>query len=206
LRFVTYSHRHAETLFISEEPYGTLWAEVTEALTSITDSDLANVYETRYQNSMSLAAAINLLIRERLVPMGWSAESPIFADPKYNSRQETRWRLDFAKCEVSIEVAFNHAEASAWNLLKPVLASELNHVQKAIQTSAGILISATEAMKKAGAFDGAVGTYESFVRYLAPLNNVLTVPVLLVGLEPPETFRVQKFKVGNKHSGRIVAT
>ena len=205
MRFVTYSHRHAETLFISEEPYGALWAEVSEALASITDAELADLYETKYGNSMSLAAAINQLIRERLVPMGWSAESPIFADPKYNSRQETRWRLDFAKDQVSIEVAFNHGEASAWNLLKPVLASELNHVQKAIQTSAGILIAATETMKKAGAFDGAVGTFESFVRYLAPLNNVLTVPVLLVGLEPPESFRVQKFKVGNKHSGRVVA-
>ena len=153
---------------------------------------------------MSISAAVNELIRDRLIPQGWSTESPIFADSKYNARSETRWRLDFAKDEVSIEVAFNHGEASAWNLLKPVLASELNHVKKAIQTSAGILICATEAMKKAGAFDGAVGTYESFVRYLAPLSNVLSVPILLVGLEPPETFWVEKFKVESKNSGRVV--
>jgi len=204
MRFTTYSHRHAETLFTCEEPYHSLWGEVSAALESISDDDLIELHATKYQNSMSISAAINELIRDRLGPMGWSAESPIFADPKYNARQETRWRLDFAKDEVSIEVAFNHGEASAWNLLKPVLASELNHVQKAIQTSAGILISATEAMKKAGAFDGAVGTHESFVRYLAPLSNILSVPVLLVGLEPPQSFSVEKFKVGNKHAGRIV--
>ena len=204
MRFTTHSHRHAGTLFAYEEPYLTLWHEVSSALDDISDDDLVQLYETKYAKSMSISAAINELIRDRLVPQGWSTESPIFADPKYNTRSETRWRLDFAKDQVSIEVAFNHGEASAWNLLKPVLASELNHVKKAIQTSAGILICATEAMKKAGAFDGAVGTYESFVRYLAPLNNVLSVPILLVGLEAPESFHVEKFKMENKHSGRVV--
>ena len=29
-----------------------------------------------------------------------------------------RWRLDFAKESISLEVAFNHGEAIAWNLLK----------------------------------------------------------------------------------------
>ena len=204
MRFSTYSHRHAGTLFGCEEPYLTLWSEVSSAISGISDDDIVHLYESKYSASMSISAAINELLRERLTPMGWATESAIFADPKYNAKTETRWRLDFAKDEVSIEVAFNHGEASAWNLLKPVLASELNHVQKAIQTSAGILISASEAMKKAGAFDGAVGTFESYVRYLAPLNNVLSVPILLVGLEPPESFFVEKFKTGNKHCGRIV--
>lgn len=204
MEFTTYSHRHAQTLFDCEEPYLTLWREVSDSLQGISDNDLVQLYCSKYQGSMSISAAINELIRERLHAKDWAHESAIFADPKYNAKTETRWRLDFAKGEVSIEVAFNHGEASAWNLLKPVLAGELNHVRKAIQTSAGILISATEAMKRAGAFDGAVGTHESFVRYLAPLNNVLTVPILLVGLLPPKTFRVEKYKVGGKNSGRII--
>ena len=204
MRFTTHSHRHASTLFTCEEPYSTLWGEVASALSGITDRDIAELYTEKYGTSMSIAAPINELIRDRLTPLGWEKESPIFADPKYRGGRETRWRLDFAKEQVSIEVAFNHGEASAWNLLKPVLASELNHVQKAIQTSAGVLVAATEAMKSAGAFDGAVGTFESFVRYLPPLNNILSVPILLVGLEPPDTFRVEKYKVGAKHSGRIV--
>jgi hypothetical protein len=42
-------------------------------------------------------------------------------DPNYN---DTRvWRLDFARESMSVEVSFNHGEALAWNLLKPVLAS-----------------------------------------------------------------------------------
>lgn len=202
--YVTYSHRHAGTLFECETPYVTLWREIQDVLRSISDSDLIDIYSSRYFGKMSISGAINDLIKERLVHSGWSSESPIFADPKYRNARETRWRLDFAKDEVSVEVAFNHAEASAWNLLKPVLASELNHVEKAIQTSAGILICATEEMKTAGAFDGAVGTFESFVRFLKPLNNVLSVPLLLVGLNAPRIFHIATQRIGGKRVGTVV--
>ena len=60
---------------------------------------------------------------------------------------------DFAKENIAIEVAFNHGGNVSWNLIKPVLSSELNHVEKAIQTQAGIVITATDAMKKAGGYD-----------------------------------------------------
>jgi hypothetical protein len=109
---------------------------------------------------------------------------------------------------IAVEVAFNHGEAIAWNLLKPVMAAELNHVEKETNIGAGIgvVICATEALKKAGAFDGAVGSYEKFLRYLKPMNGQLTVPMLIIGLEPPETFRVKKTKdpVTKKNSGTIV--
>lgn len=85
---------------------------------------------------------------------------------------------------------FNHGEAISWNLLKPVMASELNHVRKAIQTSAGIVICATEEMREAGNFDSAVGTYEKFLRYLTPMYNVLTAPLLMIGLKAPESFYI----------------
>ena len=44
--------------------------------------------------------------------------------------KEKAWRLDFAKGTISVEVAFNHGEATAWNFMKPTLASEVNHVEK----------------------------------------------------------------------------
>lgn len=98
--------------------------------------------------------------------------------------------MDFAKDDISIEVAFNHAEAIAWNLTKPVLASELNHVKKDIQTKIGVIITATQSMKEAGGFDGAIGTFEKFQDYLPPLQNLLTVPILLIGLLPPKSFHM----------------
>ena len=47
-------------------------------------------------------------------------------------------------------------------------------------------------MKKAGNFDGAVGSYEKFLRYLLPLQNILTTPILIIGLQAPETFHIDK--------------
>ena len=196
--FITTSHRNAEILFSYDQKYTHLYDEVVDAIRSITDEDIIKEYEgakseeDKNQKMKSISVAINSLLRERLIVKGWKSESPIFEDVVYNDEKEKRWRLDFAKKEISIEVAFNHGEAIAWNLLKPVMASELNHVKKAIQTSAGIVICATERMKKAGNFDGAVGTYEKFLRYLKPMYNVLTSPLLIIGLMPPTSFRVDK--------------
>ena len=138
-------------------------------------------------NNKSISRAINQLIKDGLERKNWISESAIFNDPNY---QQTKWRLDFAKKLFSVEVAFNHGEATAWNLLKPVLASELNHVSKDAQTQIGVVIMADQNMKEAGGFDSAVGTYEKAIRYLAPLQNQLTVPMILIGLMAPETFNV----------------
>ena len=75
--------------------------------------------------------------------------------------------------------------------MKPVLASELNHVEKEAQTRLGVVIMATEEMKRAGGFDGAVGTFEKAGRYLKPLQNQLSCPMVLIGLEAPEGFVVE---------------
>lgn len=128
-------------------------------------------------------------------------EAPIFQEEGF---KESKWRLDFAKEKISIEVAFNHGEAIAWNLIKPVLASELNHVKKAIQTEVAILICATQSLKKAGAFDGAVGEFEKILRYLIPLDRILTVPMVVIGLQAPETFKIVKSKVSGRNVGQIV--
>lgn len=58
-------------------------------------------------------------------------------------------------------------------------------------------------MKKADGFDNAVGTFETYVGYLKPLNGILTSPLLIVGLEKPDTFRVVQRKVENKTVGDI---
>lgn len=190
--FVTHEHRHSLNLFTTSEPYITLYEEIKSVLQGISDAELIDMYnQNTRDNKKSLSESINKIIKQELTEKGWTDESPIFSDPNYsNARDKKRWRLDFAKEEISIEVAFNHGEAIAWNLIKPVLASELNHVNKAIQTSAGIIICATEEMKKAGNFDGAVGTYEKFIRYLIPMQNMLPTPILLIGLKAPETFKI----------------
>lgn len=194
MRFITHDHRHAQNLFDTDPRYALLYREIVDVLEGIGDELLIQCYEeNRRENKKSLSETINRLIKEGLVARGWQAESAIFSDPAYkDGRDKNRWRLDFAKDQISVEVAFNHGEAIAWNLIKPVLASELNHVAKEVQTSAGVLICATEAMKAAGNFDSAVGSYEKFLRYLLPLQSMLPTPILIVGLEPPERFHIDR--------------
>ena len=193
MNFRTFSHRNAETLFSYDERYQPLYQEVCSAIHSISERDIVDAYNTiQRESKKSISQPINNLIKERLTSFGWAAESPIFEDPEYNNKktERTTWRLDFAKEEISIEVAFNHGEATSWNLLKPVMASELNHVKKAIQTSAGIIICATKDLKTAGNFDGAVAEYEKILRYLKPMYNLLTAPLLIIGLEAPSCFHI----------------
>ena len=190
MEYIVRSHRNAQVVFQYDPQYQCLYQEVTSVLEGIRDQDIVNAYHaiTR-RNKKSISEPINKLIKEGLVSLGWHPESAIFNDPDYT---DTKWRLDFAKDKVSIEVAFNHGEAISWNLLKPVMASELNHIQKAVQTSAGIIICATEEMKAAGNFDRAVGTFEKFERYLTPMYNVLPSPLLLIGLKAPRSFYVDE--------------
>jgi hypothetical protein len=200
--FITHSHRHASST-LEEPQFKALWQELQDVLHSITDKDIINLFNSSSKR-MSISSAINDLIDQRLSARGWTREAPIFADPNYTKTEAKRWRLDFAKQDISVEVAFNHGEATAWNLLKPVMASELNHVAKAIQTQIGIVIFATDAMKEAGAFDNAVGSYEKALRYLKPMNNFLSVPMMIIGLLPTKSFRIIKKKQGTRNMGEVV--
>ena len=205
MKYILTEHRNANSFFTYDSVISDLWNEIKNALNDISDEDIINKHNevvSIQPETKSISKAINLLIKERLTALGWNAESPIFADPDYCDNKGT-WRLDFAKGDMAIEVAFNHGGNCSWNLIKPVLSSELNHVDKAIQTRAGVIICATDDMKKAGGFDGAVGSYEKFVEYLKPLNNLLTTPLMIVGLLPPETFKViQRRDEYNRKIGR----
>jgi hypothetical protein len=206
--FKLHSHRHAEAIMRASSTAKPLLDDLLGVISGITDDDLKKFFTAKTTKQRagsgkvdkSLSIAVNGLLKTRLAAKGWATESPIFKGAEYGDEKvkgdktkknsKNPWRLDFAKADISVEVAFNHGEAIPWNLLKPVIAGELNHVDKAIQSEFGVVICATEAMKKAGNFDGAVGEYEKILKYLKPLRNFLTVPLLIVGLEAPKTFRI----------------
>lgn len=206
MRYRTHSFRHASTILLEEEFVET-YTEVISVIEGITDSNIIEQHQwygriAEDKTPKSISRAINSLLRTRLMELDWSPESNIFQHDDYSG---DAWRLDFAKENISIEVAFNHSTVTAWNLIKPVLASELNHVQKAIQTKIGIIITATRDMKEAGGFDSAVGYYEKYLEHLDPLRNLLTVPLLIIGLDAPENFRIEQFQLADrKKIGKVV--
>tara|TARA_Y100000385_G_scaffold263735_1_gene296492 strand:+ start:68 stop:694 length:627 start_codon:yes stop_codon:yes gene_type:complete len=206
MRFKQTSFRHAGVI-LNEPDFVDQLSNVIGVIDSISDIDLITRHESygipdTEKLPKSLSKSINEILKEKLIDLSWKEESPIFQDDYYVGEN---WRLDFAKDNISIEVGFNHSSVIAWNLIKPVLASELNHVQKAIQTKAGIIITATNNMQKLGGFDNAIGTYEKYLDYLKPLSNMLTVPLLIIGLEEPKTFKIEheQYKP-RKKIGRVV--
>ena len=190
---LTYYYHRNSNLLVEDEEFEKDYQELVNALETISDKDLENGFlSSSRENIKSLSEPINDLIKDRLVKLGWNAESGLFKEAPYDRTNSSRWRLDFAKNSISVEVAFNHAEAIAHNIIKPVLASELNHVQKEIQTKLGIIVTATKSMKSKGNFDGAVGTIAEYgLKYSMNCSNVPT-PIVLIGIEAPETFLINK--------------
>ncbi len=233
MRITKHSHRHAEAILKNVPEYEPLWQEIQDMLDGITEQKLIDHFRSNFEGkeeqTKSISKTVNALIYEGLgakTPKElkgkddsdvWIAESQIFGESAYGLNE---WRLDFARkvkvtdlavtdpsklidSGISIEVAFNNAGSAAWNLIKPVIASELNHVKKNIQTSLGVIIAATEAFKNAGGFDSTVGTFETYSKMLVPMRDLISVPMLIIGLEAPETFRVAQERRNGKLYGRI---
>lgn len=198
MNYIEYSHRHAKAIIDADEYLSRRYSEFINAIASISDEELIADFRekkawhaARNTSFKSMTPSINAILKDKVLAIpGWHSEVDIFNDTT-GTLGNTEWRLDFA-CEsgFAVEVAFNHGEAIAWNLLKPVLACELNHVQKSIQSQLGIYVCATEDMKKAANIDAASGSYEKVLRYIAPLMNQLTIPTMIIGLQPFDTFRV----------------
>lgn len=200
MEYEFYSHHYAAEVLRTDERKRRL-DEITEVIEGVSDDQIIHRFAAGPAGK-SISKAINDLLKDGLVAKGWTPEAKIFQGSEYTDK---RWRLDFAKKPISVEVAFNHGEAIAWNLLKPVLASQLNHVKKEIEdTDVGVVICATEGMKEAGNFDSAVGEFEKFIRYLQPLQVVLPTPILLIGLKKPRTFYVEGTETNGRNIGSVV--
>ena len=216
--FDVHSHRNALVIAENEPGYVELWESFRNSILSISDEDVINHFTEFHEGkSKSVSKSINSLIKERLTANGWTAEPRIFGEPGYSdSKRDKKWRLDFAKSAgtherfeleqnieptpgISIEVAFNNDGSTAWNLIKPVLAGELNHVRKETQTGMGIIVTATEQLKRECGFDSTVGTFDDFKMHLRPLRNLLTIPMIVVGLMPFDSFEIE---VKQEASGR----
>ena len=188
-------HRYSNLIVQYDDKFQIDYQEIINVLESISEQDLIDTFIQRKlerKDIKSLSEPINFLIKQRLVALGWASETGIFREPPYDDTNSSRWRLDFSKNLISVEVAFNHGEAIAHNIMKPVLASEKNHVVKDIETELGVIISATNELKASGNFDSAVGTFEKFKSYFKPYNNLVPTPIVLIGLKETNSFRVNK--------------
>lgn len=203
MEYRIHGFRHGDYLIRNVDGYIPYWDEMREVLGAVTEERVISHFKEHGQGrKKSISATVNSLLKEEFSERGWNPESPIFSEQEYTEGRI--FRLDFAKGPVSVEVAFNHGNDAPWNLLKPTLASELNHVRKAIQTEIGVIITATDEMKARGGFDDAVGSYEKYLSFLRPMGMLLTAPLVLIGLEAPKTFHIEHEEDGRRKLGYVV--
>ena len=208
MKYREYAHKHGRDIVRSNPDLESAYEEILTIISSISDDEIAQRFRDQRGTAKSISKVLNQILKERFIANAWNPESKIFHGEKYGA-----WRLDFSKpvksenrdVGIAVEVAFNHSGSIAWNLIKPVLASEMNHVLKEtnLGNGIGVLICATEACKQTGGFDNAIGTYESIIDYLVPLERILSTPLVVIGLEAPEKFKIVHEKVGNKNIGRL---
>lgn len=217
MHFERHSHRNAIQILENDPDYRVFWTEISEAINSITEEDLITLFKANYEGKQkSISKAINQLLKVELTKRGWIAEPRIFGEVGYSDKKrDKKWRLDFAKSigshterelevnleptpGIAIEVAFNNDGSTAWNLIKPVLAGELNHVKKETQVGLGIIVCVTEELKRDGGFDNTVGSIDDFKMHLRAMRNILTIPMVIIGLKTFDTFKIDVIPDSNK--------
>jgi hypothetical protein len=220
LRIKEDEHNHGLDVANSNPEISILWKELKSAIESIMESDIIYRFEKSTRNAKSISEVLNDLIKEKLVDLHWTSQSKIFKGDEYEGSKT--WTLDFSKslhnregkaAGMAVEVAFNHGEAIAWNLIKPALAAQKNHVTKQVDigVGVGVYICATKTMKDLGGFDGAVGEYEKVLKYLDPLSLVIQSPFVILGIREPETFYIERYpkdypnkKLRGRSTGKLI--
>jgi hypothetical protein len=224
MQFETFSYRNGLEMAESHHQYGVLFSSICNVVGSISEKEIREHFRANHEHKQkSISKSLNSLIGAGLVADGWSKEPRIFGETGYSdSKRDKKWRLDFSRsieqtsvqdlesqinptAGIALEVAFNNDGSTAWNLIKPVLSSELNHVKKDLQTGMGVIVTVTEALKKSGGFDNTVGSFDDFKMHLRAMRNLLTVPMVIIGISEFESFEIEVYQDSqNKNRGRII--
>lgn len=174
------------------------WADLETAIHSLTPEMLIEAHErirdARAAEGKSAPAggqtAANAVF-EALLPesLGWQHQPHLF-----RTRELEKWKMDFRREGVGVEVSFNHAEAIPWQFTRLNIAGESERVVDDARIEVGVVICATRSFKVWARMDSAVGTFDAFKAWLREMRPILPVPLLLVGLDatgwqPTRTFR-----------------
>src|SRR5438552_16168612 len=115
MRFTPFNFRHGQEIL--ELRAG--WRELEEVVASIEREDIVATHRAFREAGKRVPAggqtAINAVFRTKLVPMGWTPESRLFASGEEDLR---KWKMDFIKERIGVEVSFNHAEAVPWTFTR----------------------------------------------------------------------------------------
>jgi hypothetical protein len=201
VEFVTYDFRLAREILENRDP----WGELVQVARSITDHDIVQAHLSYGAGGKRLRAggqaAINHLFRQHLTPLGWIQEPRLFSQTGGDLR---KWKMDFIKARIGVEVSFNHFEAVPWTFTRLNIAGESEKVLHEHRIDVGVAFFATDSLKKWAKMDDTVGTFEMAKAWLEMMRPIMPIPILVVGLSadrwtPSDAFR------GTRKSGKAAA-
>lgn len=99
-----------------------------------------------------------------------------------SSEKIAYWTMDFKKDYIGIEVSFNNAGVLAQNLLRLSVMSESHLKTKEERIRLGILITATDSLKRWSNMDDTVLTFEAVNRIFPLINFNIPTPIVVIGL------------------------
>jgi len=179
--------RHARAL-LRDMP---AWLDITTAIGAI-DRDLVIDRQERLARDGRAPRggqkAFNALFEELLPRPRWVHQPRLFDDPELR-----KWKMDFLRDRVGVEVSFNHAEAIPWQFTRLNIAGESERVIDASRIDVGLVITADESLKSWSRMDSAVGTFDAFRAWLREMKPILPIPILLVGLQTEGWPRTDRF-------------
>ena len=179
MEFSTHDFRHAREILENRDS----WSELALAARSISRDDILQMHGAfEGEGKRSPAGgqtAINRLFRERLAPSGWIEEPRLFPA---NEEALRKWKIDFIKARIGVEVSFNHAEAVPWTFTRLNIAGESDKVLSEHRIDVGVAFFATETLKRWARMDSAVGTFELAKAWLEMMRPIMPIPILVVGL------------------------
>ena len=86
-----------------------------------------------------------------------------------------KWKMDFIKDRIGVEVSFNHAEAIPWTFTRLNIAGESREVEPSHRIDVGVAFFATTSLKSWGRMDSAVGTYDIACAWLEKMRPIMPI-------------------------------
>lgn len=175
MRLHFHPHEDADRI-LRDEDY---WPELTGVLHAIDWQDIVREHDDADTQRAGGQTATNAVIRRRLLALGWSDQPRLF-----DAAEKPNWSMDFHKGIVGVEVVFNNDQYMPWALDRLMLARRDASVRPDHRVRVGVVVVATDRLKRWAKFDGTCATFEKlrdvWLPHLAP---ILTFPIMAIGID-----------------------
>ncbi len=148
-----------------------------------------------------MSTAISERLDYELRAIGAASDAPIFSRKLVNTRED-RYKIWKKFGPIAIDYAFGHPDGLRWKLNRLAASIIPNKHSMENPCQVGVLIVATESLRKAAKFD-AKANWETAIEDIDIMNSQLQAPLLIMGLNNPETFTMVDFGRGKKPRSRV---